>query len=75
MYLHLTLELTRIQKGKLTDYRKIVASSIDTPEYRERLLNKAKEKTNSLFDSGYTYSYGLYSSSSTNLTTKSQKLF
>lgn len=75
MFLHLTIEKTIVHKGNLAECMKCVASSIDTPEYREKLLNKAINGNLKLFDTGYTQAYSLYSSPTNKITLKSKKIY
>lgn len=75
MFLHLTIEKTIMHKGRLTECMKCVAQSIDTPEYREKLLNKAINGNSRLFDTGYTQTYSLYSSPTNKITLKSKKIY
>ena len=69
MFLFLVYNTTRLRRGKLTDYYKIVAQSVFTETYKEKFLNRAKLNTS------YTDFYEVYVSETNRLTKKSLKLF
>lgn len=75
MFLHLAIEKTILHKGRLTEGIKVVAQSFDTPEYREKLLNKAIIGNSKLFDIENTQTYSLYHSPTNKITLKSKKIY
>ena len=70
--LFLVYTTTQIRRGKLTDYYKIVAQSVYTEEYKERLLNRAIRNQ---LHSDYPDCWEVYASETNKLTTKNVKLY
>jgi len=75
MFLHLAIEKTILHKGKLTECMKTVAQSLDTPEYRQRLLDRAINGNSKLLDSDCVQNYSLYLSPTNKITLKSKKIY